>query len=65
MAAVRILNGPNRDQTFVLKGGELVGRDPTNAIQVFAPGVSRKHFRFEMGDDGRLYVQERPSEGPC
>lgn len=57
MSSVRILNGPNRDQTFVLKGGELVGRDPSNAIQVFAPGVSRKHFRFDL-EAGVMYVQD-------
>ncbi|HBP19532.1 MAG TPA: hypothetical protein DEA08_17300 [Planctomycetes bacterium] len=57
MPSVRILNGPNRNQTFVLKGGELVGRDPSNAIQVFAPGVSRRHFRFDvMGP--KTYVQD-------
>jgi adenylate cyclase len=57
MASVRILNGPNRNQTFVLTGGELVGRDPSNAIQVFAPGVSRKHFRFD-NENGRIVVQD-------
>ncbi len=57
MASVRILNGPNRDQVFVLKGGELVGRDPQNAIQVFAPGVSRKHFQFNC-EGGKFFVQD-------
>lgn len=57
MATVRILNGPNRDQTFQLRGGELVGRDPTNAIQVFAPGVSRKHFKFSV-DNGQFFVED-------
>lgn len=57
MPSVRILNGPNRNQTYVLKGGELVGRDPTNAIQVFAPGVSRRHFRFEV-EGPLVYVQD-------
>lgn len=57
MASVRILNGPNRNQIYILKGGELVGRDPTNPIQVFAPGVSRKHFRFEV-EGPRVYVQD-------
>lgn len=57
MASVRILNGPNRDQIFVLKGGELVGRDPGNAIQVFAPGVSRKHFQFSC-EAGKFFVQD-------
>ena len=57
MATVRILNGPNRNQTFVLQGGELVGRDPTNKIQVFAPGVSRKHFKFDH-ENGKFFVQD-------
>ncbi|MBL4845634.1 MAG: FHA domain-containing protein [Planctomycetes bacterium] len=57
MTSVRILNGPNRNQIYILKGGELVGRDPTNPIQVFAPGVSRKHFRFEV-EGPRVYVQD-------
>ncbi len=57
MSSVRILNGPNRDQVHVLKGGELVGRDPTNAIQVFAPGVSRRHFQF-VREGGRFVVQD-------
>lgn len=57
MATVRILNGPNRDQTFHLKGGELVGRDPSNAIQVFAPGVSRRHFKFDC-ENGQFFVQD-------
>lgn len=57
MASVRIMNGPNRDQVFVLKGGELVGRDPQNVIQVFAPGVSRKHFQFNC-EGGKFFVQD-------
>jgi len=57
MPSVRILNGPNRDQTHVLQGGELVGRDPANAIQVFAPGVSRRHFQFKQ-EDGRFFVED-------
>ena len=57
MPSVRILNGPNQNQVHVLKGGELCGRDPTNAIQVFAPGVSRKHFKFER-EDGRFFVTD-------
>lgn len=57
MGSVRILNGPNRDQVHVLNGGELVGRDPGNAIQVFAPGVSRKHFQFTH-ENGIFFVQD-------
>jgi len=57
MPSVRILNGPNRDQTFALRGGELVGRDPANAIQVFAPGVSRRHFQFSF-ENGQVFVMD-------
>ncbi|RMG11048.1 MAG: FHA domain-containing protein [Planctomycetota bacterium] len=57
MPSVRILNGPNRNQTFVLRGGEMVGRDPSNRIQVFAPGVSRRHFKFGV-ENGRFYVED-------
>ena len=60
MPAVRILNGPNQDQLFVLKGGELVGRDPSNAIRVFAPGVSRRHFCFKQ-QEGQFFVEDMGS----
>ena len=60
MPAVRILNGPNQDQLFVLQGGELVGRDPTNAIRVFAPGVSRRHFCFK-NEEGQFWVEDMGS----
>lgn len=57
MPSVKILNGPNRDQVFQLRGGELVGRDPGNAIQVFAPGVSRRHFQFSV-ENGQVFVTD-------
>src|SRR5437588_1176199 len=57
MPSVKILNGPNRDQAFQLRGGELVGRDPGNAIQVFAPGVSRRHFQFSV-ENGQVFVTD-------
>ncbi|MEZ0229900.1 MAG: adenylate/guanylate cyclase domain-containing protein, partial [Planctomycetota bacterium] len=57
MASVKIMNGPNRDQIFPLRGGELVGRDPGNAIQVFAPGVSRRHFQFSV-EGGQVFVTD-------
>lgn len=52
MPSIKILNGPNRNQTLYLRGGEICGRDPTSEIQIFAPGVSRRHFQFtiEGGD---------------
>src|SRR5581483_10091184 len=57
MPSVRILNGPNRDQIFQLRGGELVGRDAGNAIQVLAPGVSRRHFQFSV-ENGQVFVTD-------
>jgi adenylate cyclase len=57
MPSVKILNGPNRDQTFQLRGGELVGRDPGNTIQVFAPGVSRRHFQFSV-EGSQVFVTD-------
>src|SRR5256885_2633768 len=57
MPSVKILNGPNRDQAFQLRGGELVGRDPGNMIQVFAPGVSRRHFQFSI-EGGQVFVTD-------
>lgn len=60
MAGVRILNGPNQDQLFVLRGGEMVGRDPANAIRVFAPGVSRRHFCFK-NQEGAIWVEDMGS----
>jgi adenylate cyclase len=63
MPSVRILNGPNRDQVHTLRGGELVGRDPSNEIQVFAPGVSRKHFQFKMDPSGFLVMDLGSSNG--
>ena len=57
MPTVRVLNGPNQNQVYHLKGGELVGRDPSNEIQVFAPGVSRRHFQFKS-DNGQWFVED-------
>ncbi|MCA8922447.1 MAG: FHA domain-containing protein, partial [Planctomycetes bacterium] len=48
MPSVRILNGDASNRTFRITGGEQVGRDPTNAIQVQDPGVSRRHFQFRV-----------------
>ena len=58
MVSVRFLNGPNRDEVFTLRGGELVGRDPNNAIQIVVPGVSRRHFRFDVDEGGQFIVQD-------
>jgi adenylate cyclase len=57
MASVRILNGPTQNQLFILRGGEVVGRDPQNAILVNAPGVSRRHFQFAT-ENGQFFVMD-------
>ncbi len=60
MPVILILNGPNKDRQYPLSGGEMVGRDPANAIQVFAPGVSRVHFQF-VNENGHFVVEDRNS----
>jgi serine phosphatase RsbU (regulator of sigma subunit) len=52
LASVRFLNGPNQDQSYAVRGGEVVGRDASSAIHVPVPGVSRHHFRFSLEDGG-------------
>ena len=69
MGRIRILNGPNRNQTVEINGGEVAGRDPTSEIQIFAPGVSRRHFKFsregpqtiilDLGSANGTYVNNR------
>lgn len=69
MPSVRILNGDASNRTFRIRGGEQVGRDPTNAIQVQDPGVSRRHFQFrvegpnvwleDLGSSNGTYVNNR------
>lgn len=60
MPFVTILNGPNKDRQFPINGGEFVGRDPANALQVLAPGVSRIHFQF-INEGGTVFVVDRNS----
>lgn len=60
MPFVTILNGPNKDRQFPINGGEFVGRDPANALQVLAPGVSRIHFQF-LSEGGTVFVVDRNS----
>jgi adenylate cyclase len=74
MGRIRILNGPNRNQTVEINGGEVAGRDPTSEIQIFAPGVSRRHFKFsregsqtiilDLGSANGTYVNNRRLSEP-
>ncbi|MEZ6189420.1 MAG: adenylate/guanylate cyclase domain-containing protein [Planctomycetota bacterium] len=57
MPSVRILNGEAANRTFRIGGGEQVGRDPTNAIQVQDPGVSRRHFQFRV-EGPKVWVED-------
>jgi pSer/pThr/pTyr-binding forkhead associated (FHA) protein len=54
--------GPLRDSTIPLPEGEsTLGRDPTNAVAVVDPSVSRKHCLLRQGDDGRFQVKDLDS----
>jgi DNA-binding winged helix-turn-helix (wHTH) protein len=64
------------DCSFPLHGGEnVLGRDPKAGVRIDAPGVSRRHARIVLGEDGATiedlgskngtYVEERRLEGPA
>ena len=54
--------GPLRDSTIPLPEGEsTLGRDPTNAVAVVDPSVSRKHCLLRQGEDGRFQVKDLDS----
>jgi transcriptional regulator with GAF, ATPase, and Fis domain len=54
--------GPLRDSTIPLPDGEsTLGRDPTNAVAVVDPSVSRKHCLLRQGEDGRFQVKDLDS----
>lgn len=55
MPSIKFINGPKANQRFVLNGGEICGRDPASEIQVFAPGVSRRHCQI-IQESGRFAV---------
>jgi len=63
MSRIRILNGPNRNQQYVLRGGEVCGRDPTCQIQIFSPGVSRRHFQFLVEPGGVIVADMGSANG--
>ncbi|MBI3723801.1 SpoIIE family protein phosphatase [bacterium] len=48
MPSLKVHAGPNQGQVFPLRGGETLGRDETNAIQIAAPEISRRHMSFAV-----------------
>ncbi|HET6175670.1 MAG TPA: sigma 54-interacting transcriptional regulator [Candidatus Sulfotelmatobacter sp.] len=49
--------GPLRESTIPLPDGEVtLGRDPTNAVPVVDPSVSRKHCLVRREEDGRFQI---------
>jgi transcriptional regulator with GAF, ATPase, and Fis domain len=54
--------GPLRDSTIPLPDGEAtLGRDPTNAVAVVDPSVSRKHCLLRREEDGRFQIKDLDS----
>jgi len=54
--------GPLRDSTIPLPEGEAtLGRDPTNAVAVVDPSVSRKHCLLRREGDGRFQIKDLDS----
>src|SRR5258708_20419069 len=55
------LEGPLKDSTIPLPAGEItLGRDPTNAVPLNDPSVSRKHCLFRRVE-GRFQVRDLES----
>src|SRR6266851_1774854 len=55
------LEGPLKDSTIPLPAGEItLGRDPTNAVPLNDPSVSRKHCLFRR-EEGRFQVRDLES----
>src|SRR5579863_2755300 len=54
--------GPLRDSTIPLPDGEVtLGREPTNAVPVVDPSVSRKHCLLRREEDGRFQIKDLDS----
>jgi transcriptional regulator with GAF, ATPase, and Fis domain len=54
--------GPLKDSTLPLPDGEVtLGREPTNALPVVDPSVSRKHCLFRREEDGRFQIKDLAS----
>ena len=51
-----------KDSTIPLPDGEAtLGRDPTNAVAVADPSVSRKHCLLRREEDGRFQIKDLDS----
>jgi len=56
------LAGPLKESTIPLPDGEVtLGRDPTNAVPVVDPSVSRKHCLLRREEDGRFQIKDLDS----
>jgi transcriptional regulator with GAF, ATPase, and Fis domain len=54
--------GPLKDSTIPLPQGDVtLGREPTNALPVVDPSVSRKHCLIHREEDGRFQVRDLES----
>jgi hypothetical protein len=54
--------GPLKDSTIPLPDGEAtLGREPTNAVAVVDPSVSRRHCLLRREEDGRFQVKDLDS----
>jgi transcriptional regulator with GAF, ATPase, and Fis domain len=54
--------GPLKDSTIEPPEGEVtLGRDPTNAVPVVDPSVSRKHCLLRRDEDGRFQIKDLAS----
>ncbi len=56
-----VIAGPSKDSTIPLPDGEAtIGRDPTSAVAVVDPSVSRKHCTLRP-EDGRFQIKDLES----
>ena len=57
-----VITGPSKDSTIPLQDAEAtVGRDPTNAVAIIDPSVSRKHCLLRREEDGRFQIKDLDS----
>ena len=56
------ISGPLKDSNIPLSDAEItLGREPTNAVPVIDPSVSRKHCRVRREEDGRFQIKDLES----
>ena len=55
MPSLLVLSGSQKDEVFEVVGGETLGRDEANTIQISQPGVSRRHVQF-AAEGGAIWV---------